>query len=80
MDVLILIVAVLLVGGVFSLQNAIIKPVADWLYPQPPAPEIVADDSPASSRGLLDVFLLLVLALGLVGGVLTAIMRAVGWM
>ena len=84
MDVLIFLAIMLLllalVGGYISMQHAILKPLVDWLYPPAPAPEIVADDSPASSRGLLDVFLLLVLALGLVGGVLTAIMRAVGWM
>ena len=79
MDVLILIVALLLVGGVFSLQNAIIKPMADWMYPQQPAPAATTTGADAQGTHALHTVALLLLAFLLVGGMLTAVMWAVGW-
>ena len=84
MDVLIALAFVILllalVGGYISMQHAIIKPIVDWMQPAIPAPPTLADGSPASGRGLLDIALLLVLASGLVGGMLMAVMWAVGWL
>ena len=84
MDVLIFLAIMLLllalVGGYISMQHAIIKPIVDWMQPAIPAPATPADGSPASGRGLLDMALLLVLASGLVGGMLMAVMWAVGWL
>lgn len=69
-----------LVGGYICMQHAIIKPIVDWMQPALPAPATPADGSPASGRGLLDIALLLMLASGLVGGMLMAVMWAVGWL
>lgn len=84
MDVLIFLAIMLLllalVGGYISMQHAIIKPIVDWMQPAIPAPATPSDRSPASGRGLLDMALLLVLALGLVGGMLMAVMWMVGWL
>lgn len=82
MDVLIALAFVILllalVGGYASLQHAIIKPVVDWM--QPPMPATPADAAPTSARDLLDAALLLLIASGLVGGLLMAVMWAVGWL
>ena len=44
MEVLLILFLLLILGGVFSVQHAIIKPVVDWLHPEPHAtdPEIDA--------------------------------------
>ena len=82
MDVLIALAFVILllalVGGYASLQHAIIKPVVDWMHP--PMPATPADAAPTSARDLLDAALLLLIASGLVGGLLMAVMWAVGWL
>ena len=37
MEVLLILFLLLILGGVFSVQHAIIKPVVDWLHPEPSA-------------------------------------------
>ena len=69
-----------LVGGYISMQHAIIKPIVDWMQPAEEAPATTADSSPASGRALLDIALLLMLACGVVAGMLVSVMWAVGWL
>ena len=84
MDVLIFLAIMMLllaaVGGYISMQHAIIKPVVDWMQPPLPAPATRVEGAPASGRAFLDIALLLMLASGLVGGMLMAVMWAVGWL
>ncbi len=71
MEILIIIVALLLVGGVSSALHGIIKPAADWVYP------LVPDASPPSAQDRLlanarrkratDRVLLVLLAAGIAG-------------
>ena len=84
MDVLIALAFVILllalVGGYASLQHAIIKPVVDWMQPPMPLPAASVDATPTPARDFLDAALLLLLAAALVGGMLMAVMWAVGWL
>lgn len=83
MDVLIFLVFVFLllalVGGYFSFQHAVLKPVADWMYPQQPAPAATTTGADAQGTHALHTVALLLLAFLLVGGMLMAVMWAVGW-
>ncbi len=84
MDVLIFLAIMMLllalVGGYISMQHAIIKPIVDWMQPAVQATATTADSSPASGRALLDIALLLMLACGVVFGMLVSVMWAVGWL
>lgn len=69
MDVLIFIVALLLVGGVFSSMHGLFKPVADWIYPRWEASVAAVDvaPAPAQRKRRADRVLLILLAAWIVG-------------
>lgn len=51
MDVLIIIAALLIVGGILSAMHGFIKPAVDWLYPlsREPAEQPIAPKQPCSN-------------------------------